>query len=47
MKLISCEFCGVVLDLDKITVKDEQGTYGEYHRVIECPCCKNTIFLYK
>jgi primosomal protein N' len=55
MRLISCENCGIVIDIDRIKeplIYNEDGTVdiskcrwdGVNHiPTIECPCCKKNI----
>ena len=45
MKLISCEYCGVVIDVDRCDVmeKENWGPFGTY-TYIECPVCKRSIY---
>lgn len=56
MRLISCKYCGVVLDTDMIPepkIRDADGviidgragwTGDDFQPMIECPCCKQKIF---
>jgi len=55
MNLISCENCGVVLDLSRIEkpdIEDEDGgvnrdvaawVCGDFVPTIVCPCCQGSI----
>lgn len=49
MKLISCEDCGVVIDLEKIEwkIKTEQVNDFDKEKVLYCPACKSRVVLEK
>jgi transcription initiation factor IIE alpha subunit len=40
MKLISCESCGVALDMDRIIPTVENDGYYPTETVFNCPNCK-------
>ena len=46
MKIISCNCCGVVLDLDKICFLDEDSDIwngDEFIATTKCPVCKEVV----
>jgi len=56
MRIISCEYCGVVIDLDRIPILPEADEAGEslphmrwngseLFPTFECPACESVIFL--
>ena len=44
MKLISCEYCGVVVDVDRCDVMEKNGWSFETYTYIECPVCERSIY---
>ena len=43
MKLISCCFCGIVIDTERPVAKRERDTSDEHFRDIRCPHCEEWI----